>query len=717
MEKADCMPKARGRSQACGMHTDAHAMQGSQVSPPPPPPARVVLATTTSPQLTLAEAWLLAIRDGRCSVADVCEWAGLRADEGGADDTIKALARCTQERSLHSWVEKQPWRKALPEPYAFKAPVRQRDGGIRMQEMLCLLPHDMVASLFENFPGVALELFGTEGEREHFWAKLDRTARELPAGKRAAEHRRWVRSHPALQGSDPACRLAIGMHGDAGQMHGGEKITAVSWGGLVRKGSTLDTRLLFIVVKRSEELPGHATLFRALRTLAWSLRALSLGVHPATDEDGQAFGPEHLPDRAAKAGQPLHATPQGNIRGAWCELRGDWEFLRDVLHLQNYWQTPQMCHFCQATKEHGALYYGNPDAFGREGPLRETLVGPQQNSQNAWASPVSPVTEIPGFSIWRCQFDLMHTLELGVLQKVVPAALQGLMGIAPGTAGARVNQGLAAFKGTSRVAQCMAATLEYQRWAKTTRLPSGSRVKQITPRWVQGLYPEISTEHAKAAALRAMLPWVAALALQHRRLVPSEAADHQATCLQELAALDGIYKRKPRFLTLDEESQAATHCIQALRALQALVEMHPAGPWKLIPKVHALHHIALDSAMHNPRLAHCYQDEDFIRLVKRMYVRCHGKTAPTRSVQRYALGLAIQLTAREEVLQGKRKVKARQARGGPLRGVGRRASGSSEDPGGTPPSAPAQGIKRGRGRPPKAKPLAKRPRGRPRKVR
>ena len=310
----------------------------------------------------------------------------------------------------------------------------------------------------------------------------------------------------------------------------------------------------------------------------------------------------------------------------------------------------------------------------------------------------------------------MHTLELGILQKVIPAALQGLMGITPGKQGARVVQARSAFSGTSRPAQCKAATLAYRRWAHSTRVPSGSRVKQITPRWVQGLYPEISTEHAKAAALRAMLPWVAAVAMQHSRDVPSPTAELQATCLEELAALDSTYARQPRFLQASQEERAKEHCRTALQALVALVELHPGGPWKLIPKCHALHHICEDSAMCNPRVAHCYQDEDFIGLMKRTYIKCHGATAPVQSVKRYAMGRCIELTAREQLLTGEREAKAAKACGGPLRGHSALAAAprSSRDAGPlAAPSGTAPGTKRGRGRPPKL--TVKRPVGRPKK--
>ena len=60
-------------------------------------------------------------------------------------------------------------------------------------------------------------------------------------------------------------------------------------------------------------------------------------------------------------------------------------------------------------------------------------MGPFHTGYQRWAAktPTSPLAELPGFSIWRCMFDFMHALELGRLQGVVPAALQGLIGLPP----------------------------------------------------------------------------------------------------------------------------------------------------------------------------------------------------------------------------------------------------------------------------------------------
>ena len=683
------------------------------------------------PQLTLAEMWLQAIGDGRLSVQDATDWAAARVAEGGADEVMEALSRCHgthAERSLHQWAMTQSWRQLVPQAYRFSCP-KMRLGAVVLDEHYCILPHELFSSLGQRAPRVFEQLFGTPHDRERFWGEMQRTLEEMPEGYRKSEHRRWLESDPTTACPSARQRIPMGMHGDAGEMQGGEKVMVVSWGGLCLRGSTLDTRLLFTCLKHSDEVQkGHQTLYRCFKVLAWSFGALAAGKHPACDEEGVPFTPSHCPDRAAIAGTPLipaglEASFDGDLHGSWCELRGDWQFLREALNLKHHWGADRVCHLCAATDltEPDAMDYRD---FAMAGPLSGTLVGPRPLEMHGWETgmPVSPLCDLPNFSIWRCMFDLMHALELGLLQRIIPAALQGLLGQRVGNG---PPQESSVFEGPNKLEKCKAAFAAYAAWASDpkTLVPHSSRVKAITTRWIDGAYPHISQSHAKAAALRAMLPWVAALAETQAGV--SEAATLRAACLRSMADLDKVYTRQDRFLTTAQELAAIGHAERALKALATLERLFPNGPWRCVPKAHALLHIVRDSAMGNPRVTHCYQDEDFVGRSKRIYSSCHGRTAPRRSLERYSLGLSINLTAREEFLQGQRQATAPRPTGGPLLQRGRedrvkqprptpstmRASAGSAS---TRPAITGMAIARRRGRPPlhRAPPQ---PVGRPRK--
>ncbi len=679
------------------------------------------------PLLTLGEEWLMAIGDGRLKVKDAIDWAEARWREGGADATVEALAGCTPshgEADLHRWVEEQPWRGVLPELYPFKAPVWQRGEQVQV-ELHCLLPHELFGTLAAKTPQCFRELFGDALERDFWWTELERTAEQSPDDLRGREHVRWCAEHPC-NASEPRDRVPLGIHGDAGQMHGGEKVMVLSWGGLCRKGSTLDTRLLFACIKDSLMVhEGRKTLFAAFKVLAWSFGSLAAGMHPAKDHEGVPFSAGYFPERLALANTPL-VQPEGataKLVGAWCELRGDWQFLQEALNLRNYAQCTEVCHLCAARKPLGAE--PNMRDVRVDGPLRDTLVGPLPWGRRAWSSlhPVSPLCSLPGFSIWRCMFDLMHVLELGLLQRVIPAALHGLLGRQVGKA-PPVEESY--FAGRNKAARCRKATVMYHEWCKKTGVPSSSIVKAIHPTWCDGKYPHIGMQHAKAAALRAMLPWVAEVA--ETRIGLSEQQTLRAVCLRALADLDKVYTSQPRFLQPEQEAAAKGHAIMAIQALAQLEELSPTALWTCIPKTHALHHIALDSALGNPRVAHCYQDEDFVGRAKRIYVACHGRTAPRRALERYALRAALALTAREELLSNLRSAKGARffTRGRKRRAaLALRAASLQRAPvlrtadergvaSATAPSVPAEPpTKRGRGRPKTRPAPAPKPRGNP----
>ncbi len=206
--------------------------------------------------------------------------------------------------------------------------------------------------------------------------------------------------------------------------------------------------------------------------------ALAVGHHSAHDFEGALFGPDHHPERAALAGKPLVHGPDGKrLLGAWCEFRADWQFLREAINCKHhYGPGARICHLCPAER-------GVPGAatdwtnFSLDGPLRGMLVGPRPGPEG-WESHevVSPLCGLPGFSVWRCMFDLMHTLDLGLLQRVIPAALQTLMG--DRAKGQKLPKEDSLWPGRSREKRCQAATEDHLAWAKRTRSGESYKVKK-----------------------------------------------------------------------------------------------------------------------------------------------------------------------------------------------------------------------------------------------
>ncbi len=241
-------------------------------------------------------------------------------------------------------------------------------------------------------------------------------------------------------------------------------------------------------------------------------------------------------------------------------------------------------------------------------------------------------------------FDLMHTLVLGILQRIYPAVLQPLLKPS--------GRQAPAFEGSTVQKRCEAATRDYHAFVRNAGVYP--RVKRITEAWVKpkkwGQPVQLSQSHGKAAALRRMLPWLLQVCEAHAE---GEEGALRSTLLRELLRMDEAYSAVPgRFLPPEAQRAAAGHCAAALDALRQLAVLAP-GRWRLQPKAHALTHIAYDALM-NPRVVHCYQDEDFVGRAKRTWGRCHGLTAQRRVLEHYVMHSTLRLSSRLDVTQNVR---------------------------------------------------------------
>ena len=306
------------------------------------------------------------------------------------------------ERDLHRWTSRQFFSRLLPSPYEFM--VQFKRCGHRPH--FAILPHELFGSIFAAGRDIFDRLFtGGRENLESWWAK----AEEINDS--------WYRCHPVIHSTpDPQQRIPYGLHGDDAGMAGSTSVLVITWGSVAVFGPTLDTRLLFTMVKVNEAVK-HTTLHEIYEVLRWSLEALARGRYPDRDHRGVLFSPGHHPERFKWANQEI----AGGIKGAWSEMRGDWKYLREALHLQNHYGTNEVCHLCKAHSVIRRLHY---TTFGEDTVHRRTLT-----TAYDWlhlyvcAVLVSPLILIPGFNIWRVLVDILHNLELGIYQYAAPSAM------------------------------------------------------------------------------------------------------------------------------------------------------------------------------------------------------------------------------------------------------------------------------------------------------
>ena len=225
-----------------------------------------------------------------------------------------------RERDLHRWVGRQAWRELLPSSYEFLLPYTPDQ--LLATEVIhaALLPHEMFSALSRT-PELFQELMtGPVGYLQSFWDETSST--------------RWFDRHPLpeLHAAPHLC-VPIGIHGDDAGVYNAEQVLVLTWCSVARELLTLDSRILFtaVLVNHCVPLKTVDVLYKVFR---WSLNCLASGTFPHADHDGVECSVDHHPARFANAGMPL---THNNMRGVWSELRGDWKWQVECLHVDSWY--------------------------------------------------------------------------------------------------------------------------------------------------------------------------------------------------------------------------------------------------------------------------------------------------------------------------------------------------------------------------------------------
>ncbi len=308
----------------------------------------------------------------------------------------------------------------------------------------------------------------------------------------------------------------------------------------------------------------------------------------------------------------------------FAEMRGDWKFLKEALHLQEHYLAVRVCHRRSACKWGRHAFYSH---FGVDAPLRRTL-----RRHDDWAQAQersghpTPLLNLPRFNVERAMFDVMHTLDLGVMQHAVCSALHEL------TRGDEATL----FDGADVAARVLAATRAYHAWCAQRRVPDVA--KRITEKWVKAPFPCVGMHQCKAAAMRHMVFWLRDVLAPARRSSPE--AHYRWGFFQEVCESELVMRASGRFLRKSQQRKLARRVQGALHMYMCLHERARArgvALYKVIPKLHAWSHLAYDNGGVNPRSAQCYADEDVVGKMKRLYVKRHARSAPNTALRRYVL--------------------------------------------------------------------------------
>ena len=234
----------------------------------------------------------------------------------------------------------RPMVKICEEIEYIRLPVvdEKADRKISIEKFPIVHPHRILSYLFDVV-GIQLD----DADIEHFW-NHSRAMKEP-----------WAIDHPASPQHVP-----LGLHGDGARLwtvYRVEKMVGVYMNIIhFRPLSVRHSRFLLFSIPR-EKLLKNRTMNVVWRRLVWSFNAAFEGINPTTGVGGGPLTGADL----KRAGEPL--TRSGK-RFSLVELRGDWEWHRDVWRFTASWQGIQVCFRCPAVAksadgDDAYLYHNN----------------------------------------------------------------------------------------------------------------------------------------------------------------------------------------------------------------------------------------------------------------------------------------------------------------------------------------------------------------------
>ena len=194
--------------------------------------------------------------------------------------------------------------------------------GVSVATFPIVHPHRVLTYLFNE---VKLNISDTEVQQ--FWA-----------------HHRSLNDPWSVASPASAHHIPLGLHGDAARLwtqYKHEKVVAI-WMNVIhfRPKSSRHSRYLLFSCPHACMVK-NKTLNRVFRRLCWSFNWAFEGVNPLQGEGGKALTGADL----ARAGTSLTTASHKFVL---CELRGDWEWHRDLWRFTASWNGIDTCFKCPA---------------------------------------------------------------------------------------------------------------------------------------------------------------------------------------------------------------------------------------------------------------------------------------------------------------------------------------------------------------------------------
>ena len=484
-------------------------------------------------------------------------------------------------------------------------------------EFPVLLPHELFSHIFEHFPQRFDDIFcngGGVANLKGFWDGAVALRDPRLKFHSAAQAPRWrERCVPLSLHGDAVATTKIGQSGT-------RSFDVFSWAGLLATGSTKVVKLYTWGV--FEPCKTEAGMSRIWAIVTWSLRALADGIWPETDVDGVPF----------RKGTREHRLAGSRLAGDYFAipwiLKADWEHWHKCWWLK-YHSRNDFCEYCDANRgPNASMLFNNVRS---DAAWKGTIVGPE-----AWRERNPnrhPLLALPNMSIHNIECDELHCLYLGVSMYFVGSVLFHLCyNVLPASAADNLNT---IWNDLVKAYGEVGSSCQY------SSLSLGMFVNTATPR---GSYPRLK---GKGAELKDIIAPLCAVFDTYRRR-RDRRDDLIAAALSHLLDAQNVLSDSAKlpFLPGDDSSKLQRHIDSFLQAYQALAhqaDLQGELLWSIVPKHHALWHLAARSRYLHPRRGNCCIDESFVGVIKEIVRSCtHGlepHLVSSRVMENYRFGL------------------------------------------------------------------------------
>ena len=494
--------------------------------------------------------------------------------------------------------------------------------GVCVAQQGFVFPHLLLHHIYANCPSVwAKRVRGVAGKQQEFW---DGVPRDDPRRVRSPWFRRNIREKG----------IPLAFHADGVPCTKGESLEVYSVHSLLGEGNSLQVKFLLTALFKSViargDTPATDTMGKVWNVILWCLRILESGVFPNVDWAERPYLPgtwEH-----SQAGLPFAG-------GYWFPLwliKGDMEWMANSLGLP-HWQSAKPCAWCQCSREpDNGVFNFFPAAQWRRSLWLNARAWKRSQAK------LHPIFQLDNVSLFSIGLDMLHTVDLGVVQHAAGSVLMYMV--------------------TSDILPCdanMSARISFL-WDKIHAWYSTNRYwgKKSTINSLKlGMFGDQRSPAAHFAFLRGCK------AAESRHLVPALHAVFREFCrrgtypeihiLELLKLLCKLYENTERDLGFYLSPEQVANVRDAVENL--LLQYNLLTQWaiesgrklfNLVPKHHYVWHLAYFSQYSNPAYAATFLDEDYVGRISNAAHSCTMATpltkVPLKLCQNYCAGMHLQ---------------------------------------------------------------------------